>query len=1337
MRFFLPIFVLILITCSAMSQGTQVIRTPLTTNNMMNAPQDFWIPIWNNVAKKWSNGVNTASATNNAQPPSTVLSNLTATGVAPGATNASAYIGSSTGRGTNTSLMNNLQFGNGDNAGTTTISNVARFRWQTHMHDQLFMDALTGDRLLYVDPGQVVQSLANVSSTEAGFLDGVTSGIQAQIDAISSGGPFNITQFDASGSVTNIRSGAQVTNLSSLNLTNRGVLVQQGPQTNRSGIYMDNTVSGGSANLFLQAENNESVIGLFSTYGSGIPSLSLRHYNGTPAARLPTLSGETLGFLIMDGFMSGTEFGGLVIESKAKNDWIAPDASAIVNFNVGDNSGSIGGKTVASWTAYGMTNDAHIYAKSNLVVSGLGDFLANVNVGMTLTVVGQSTLIGLINSFAGFTPGSTNVIHSLSEDATPANGDFVMVEDLSAGLLKKVQLSNLPGGGSGGGGTTNAFTGGILWVDQTNGNDALAIATGGRDFMHPWATFTNALRYATNGDTVKVGPGRWNITNGIAAIMPVGVHLQGSGRRSSFITNSLVLNALTAGQGVGIALATDSMVSGFYLAIDAHTNQYRAQIGAVFLTALGLTHNRAFTNAVISDCEIEGGTDAVFVRHDSVCTLRIYNCTIRGKSDVLVFGDNAGSSIEIYNVDSRAIGPYALYPQTDGFIFLAASAIIENSSSYVSNNVNWNKAMDLRSGAHVIVRNSKFLAGGTNPTNIFGEAGTLLELQTEDGYDTNRVFGPVVIDRKTFIEASTTTSGVPVTNRFTSDYIGSSSATAIGLGTSNTFRWVVDADGQMYPFVDGIKAIGRDANRVKAIHTVTSVVNQIKMVNGQAANSVLGLNSSTNVVPLILSGLTYHTSGNVLSNNASAGGGGPGTLPMNANQFDTNNPVSIKNGALLTNISVRAGLALPTLTASRAAVIDASGNLTNVASSSPSTEFVRADGTAAVPSGSGSTNNVAQGIGTSDTTNAVKRHWVYFNGDTNVVVDWTKTNYYIVSPSNTFTVSWANAPSAGGLAQSVRLTVINTNSTSGFFPTNGLNGSPVIMLSAPSTNTYLFNFDGTNFWTDSGQILTTGLGDTNVFNVSPTIHSPILPTGASSNRAPTRSFALVLTNANGMNEWSPVVPALRSRRRSWLLPTSTTIGSCGHGEQWSLQAGSVSFTEASSALPSALFWNAPATIGNSNSVNGNGFKFWQTGRGSGINWTGGNYLPSTNAMRFWFGLTSGTAAQLNGSQPNFRFAAFRYDSETEGTYRFVTANAGSAWTTNNTGVPVVINQHRHFEIVEDVANATWYGVIDGVTVATNTSNLPSGNMQSMVHIATLEAVSKTNYVSYIEVTGNY
>ena len=217
-----------------------------------------------------------------------------------------------------------------------------------------------------------------------------------------------------------------------------------------------------------------------------------------------------------------------------------------------------------------------------------------------------------------------------------------------------------------------------------------------------------------------------------------------------------------------------------------------------------------------------------------------------------------------------------------------------------------------------------------------------------------------------------------------------------------------------------------------------------------------------------------------------------GTTGSSLNPLITGLTVSNNLTAYIhSNLVAVAGVKLSGLTASRALTLNSSGDVTNAAGTPDGTKFLRDDNTYATPpGGSGSTNNVAQGIGTADITNAVKRYVVRYNNDTNIVVDWTKTNYVVAWPSNTFTVSWINVPAGGTPAQSIFLEIVNTNSTAGFFPTNGLNNSPVIMLSAPSTNTYTFNFDGTNFWTESGQILTTGLGDTNVFNISPTLHTP-------------------------------------------------------------------------------------------------------------------------------------------------------------------------------------------------------------------------------------------------------
>jgi hypothetical protein len=70
-------FLLLMIGGTAIAQ--QPLRNEFTTNLMMNAVQDGWFAVWNNTAKRWSNTLIGASATN-AQPPSTVLTNLAQTG---------------------------------------------------------------------------------------------------------------------------------------------------------------------------------------------------------------------------------------------------------------------------------------------------------------------------------------------------------------------------------------------------------------------------------------------------------------------------------------------------------------------------------------------------------------------------------------------------------------------------------------------------------------------------------------------------------------------------------------------------------------------------------------------------------------------------------------------------------------------------------------------------------------------------------------------------------------------------------------------------------------------------------------------------------------------------------------------------------------------------------------------------------------------------------------------------------------------------------------------------------------------------------------------------------
>lgn len=140
----------------------------------------------------------------------------------------------------------------------------------------------------------------------------------------------------------------------------------------------------------------------------------------------------------------------------------------------------------------------------------------------------------------------------------------------------------------------------------------------------------------------------------------------------------------------------------------------------------------------------------------------------------------------------------------------------------------------------------------------------------------------------------------------------------------------------------------------------------------------------------------------------------------------------------------------------------------------------------AASGGAASTNDVTAALGSLDLTNRIVRSVVALGNTTNGVIDWAGTNVVTYTPSNTFTITMTGSP-VSGRHQSIEVIIINTNSTSGFFPTNDLNGGPVVMYSAPSTNRYFFVHDGTRFFITSAQQLISGTGYTNVLNVGATL----------------------------------------------------------------------------------------------------------------------------------------------------------------------------------------------------------------------------------------------------------
>ena len=113
-------------------------------------------------------------------------------------------------------------------------------------------------------------------------------------------------------------------------------------------------------------------------------------------------------------------------------------------------------------------------------------------------------------------------------------------------------------------------------------------------------------------------------------------------------------------------------------------------------------------------------------------------------------------------------------------------------------------------------------------------------------------------------------------------------------------------------------------------------------------------------------------------------------------------------------------------------------------------------------------------------TNTLEQLWSWQGFATNQVLNWAGTNLVICQPSNLVaTIGFANAPSAGSPARTMRLIVYNTNAQAGAgiaFNTAGVDYRGQDVAYILGTNTFQWDWNGTNYLFSQGQILTTGSG---------------------------------------------------------------------------------------------------------------------------------------------------------------------------------------------------------------------------------------------------------------------
>ena len=383
---------------------------------------------------------------------------------------------------------------------------------------------------------------------------------------------------------------------------------------------------------------------------------------------------------------------------------------------------------------------------------------------------------------------------------------------------------------------------------------------------------SNLVAAASSGDVVELGAGRFYI--GVQSIRPaVGVTLKGQGRGITFIYGDV---GGTPATNPIVQLVSSNIIEDMTIIANKKGSYYQWPMGAS--TVWG---NTAPTNVTVRRVELDGDTDCITVSHTAFTSGTLEDCYLHSGGDV--FNLEAGYTP---TVNGEQIGGSWTFRRTK---FYSDASIIQQASwaaNPIANAFQISNARAYFYDCEIIATNHKATAvlivgGDTNRIELFN---TVLSATGTNGYgyevDDQSGFGETITDvivHNTALVASTDINGGPITT-FRPTQVGSLNASAI------------------------------------------------KFVSGLASNSFLYLKADTNIAAGTFgSGLTFS------AGTLTASGGGAMVITTNANQFGASTNITIKDGALLTNTSIRTALTLPTLTASRAAVLNSTGQLTNSA----------------------------------------------------------------------------------------------------------------------------------------------------------------------------------------------------------------------------------------------------------------------------------------------------------------------------------------------------------------------------------------------------------------------